>query len=114
MNKYQETLDYFCDHCMEYEDDYDWKENPCGEYVKVDEEILKEKRDVLQKLVDKATHKKPVLEPMCFLGDMAKHLVCPACHSPIVNVWSTKTYKPRYCHYCGQALKWKEEDGDAK
>lgn len=93
MNKYQRALYYFRYKCLrEIESD--------------------EMANILQELTDKATPKKPALESMCFLGDMAKHLVCPICHSPIVNVWSTKVYKPQYCHYCGQALKWWEEDGD--
>lgn len=36
-------------------------------------------------------------------------LCCPNCEKPIVNVWSKSNYMPKYCHYCGQKLKWKYE-----
>lgn len=108
MNKYQETLDYFCDHCMEYEDDYDWEENPCGEYVKVDEEILNEKKDILQKLVDKATPQVPKMNIFTAW--------CPNCKYDLGREFSFFAMKGfhghDYCPNCGQALKWEEEDGD--
>lgn len=51
--------------------------------------------------------KNPILKSMDgFDVDVAAELHCPSCGSPIVNVWSKAEYKPRYCHYCGQALKW--------
>lgn len=31
---------------------------------------------------------------------------CPNCKQPIVNVWNKSDYKPKYCHFCGQALAW--------
>lgn len=35
---------------------------------------------------------------------------CPNCKKLIINVWSTATYMPRYCHYCGQALDWGKDN----
>lgn len=110
MNKYQEALNYFCDHCMEYEDDYDWEENPCGEYVKVDEEILKEKRAVLQELVDKATPKKPYMDIL--------NAWCPSCRYALGREFAifgmARFSGQDHCPNCGQALKWKEENDDEK
>ena len=40
--------------------------------------------------------------------EVAHCLVCSYCNAPIVNVWSKVEYKPKFCHYCGQALDWGE------
>lgn len=40
--------------------------------------------------------------------EVAHCLVCSYCNAPIVNVWSKAEYKPKFCHYCGQALDWSE------
>lgn len=40
--------------------------------------------------------------------EVAHCLVCSYCNAPIVNVWSKVEYKPKFCHYCGQALDWSE------
>lgn len=67
--------------------------------------------DVLQKLVDRTTPSKPVLlADGGFDVNVSSHLCCPHCKQSIVNVWSTIKYKPKYCHYCGKALGWSEED----
>ena len=64
-------------------------------------------------LLEKATPKKPILEAMRGFGDeIASHLVCPVCKMPIVNVWSRKEYRPRYCHVCGQRLDWSDTGVD--
>lgn len=61
-------------------------------------------------LCDKATPKNPVSEAMPgFTADQASHLVCPGCKQSIVNVWSQSKYHPQYCHYCGQALDWSDD-----
>lgn len=65
--------------------------------------------DLCIELLEKATPKKPIFEAMRGFGDeIASHLVCPVCKIPIVNVWSRKEYRPRYCHVCGQRLDWSE------
>ena len=37
-------------------------------------------------------------------------LGCPACAHPIGSVVSSRRYQPRYCHFCGQALDWRENN----
>lgn len=63
--------------------------------------------DVAVEALEKQIPKNPILKAMDeFDVDVAAELTCPFCGSPIVNVWSKAEYKPRYCHYCGQSLKW--------
>ena len=33
-------------------------------------------------------------------------LSCLTCKSPIVNTYSNREYKPKFCNECGQKLKW--------
>lgn len=48
---------------------------------------------------------KPIIaENSSRFGDQT--LACPCCKKAITNVWSSTEYKPKYCHYCGQALLW--------
>ena len=69
--------------------------------------------DLCMELLEKATPKKPILEAMRgFSDEIASHLVCPVCKMPIVNVWSRKEYRPRYCHVCGQRLDWSDTGVD--
>lgn len=64
-----------------------------------------------KELVERDSPTKPILLPdKGFDIDVSSHLCCPCCKQPIVNVWSNIEYEPRYCHYCGQKIKWKEED----
>ena len=105
MNKYQEALNFLCDHVMEYIADFDWEENDCGEYYPLDKDVLGANKSVLQELVDKATPKKPV----GFTADQASRLVCPTCKQPTINVWSQLEFRPRHCYYCGQALDWGDD-----
>ena len=98
MNKYQEAL-------KNVKEVAKWQQNTyvCYGYIR-DQDIL-----ALEELVEKATPKKPILKAMeGYSAEVASHLVCPSCGKPIVNVWSSAEYKPRYCHYCGQALDWSE------
>lgn len=62
----------------------------------------------LGKELDKLIPKKP-LKQECDFFDL--NLVCPECKNRIVNVWNKREYKPNYCHYCGQALDWSENNG---
>lgn len=53
----------------------------------------------------KQAPKEPILKAMDgFDFDVAAEICCPSCSSPIVNV------RPRFCHYCGQALDWSDEN----
>ena len=103
-NKYQEALDEViktevssgCACC--YEDD------DVNVFDKDDESI-----EILQELVDRATPKKGERQAEeGFRPEAASHMVCPTCEKPIVNVWNVYAYKPKFCHYCGQALDWEE------
>lgn len=87
MNKYQKAFEKV--------------KEACASFDTVDELIT------LKELVDKATPKKPIVKYDNF-GDGT--LCCPNCNQSIVNVWSKRKYRPKYCHYCGQALDWSEED----
>ena len=59
------------------------------------------------KALEKQIPKKSVLAAMDgFKPEYAATLLCPTCSNQIVNVWSRADYKPKYCHYCGQALDW--------
>lgn len=87
-------------------------------------EILKEEHDWAQHLsyvnkalnmgiaaLEKQIPKKSVIAAMDgFKPEYAATLLCPTCSKQIVNVWNKKDYKPKYCHYCGQALDWSEQE----
>lgn len=61
--------------------------------------------------LEKQIPKNPILKAMDgFDFDVTAHVCCPQCENPIVNVWSKAEYRPKFCHYCGQALKWSEKD----
>lgn len=69
-------------------------------------------REMAIEALEKQTPKKAVLASMDgFKPEYASTLICPTCSKPIVNVWNKKDYKPKYCHYCGQALDWSENNG---
>lgn len=74
----------------------------------ITKEALIECREVIHKALEKQIPKKP-LKQECDFFDF--NLVCPKCKNRIVNVWSKREYKPNYCHYCGQALDWSENNG---
>lgn len=67
----------------------------------------------VKEAIEKQISKKPI---ECYqldkgyLYDEDGVLVCPNYVKPIINVWSKREYKPRYCHYCGQALDWSKEN----
>lgn len=73
----------------------------------IPKEALIECREVIHKALEKQISKK-LLKQECDFFDF--NLVCPECKNRIVNVWSKREYKPNYCHYCGQALDWSEND----
>ena len=130
MNRYQEALDELCDHAMEYEEDYDWDENPCGDYVSLNKEHLKELKEPLQELVDKATPKKPIKKYyITSYGNNGRKkrldIRCSCCNSAFTNgirssvgVYSSKeadfintVNNQKFCMFCGQAIDWSDEDG---
>lgn len=69
---------------------------------------VKQCRKILQPVINRNKPKEPVL-----ISDDSYnngHVSCPNCRKLIINVWSTATYMPRYCHYCGQALDWGKDN----
>lgn len=85
MNKYQEALDYAKKHLDSKQD--------------------LEKVGVLQELVDRATPKKakPMYLPLVFTPYR-----CPCCGALV----RSEIGKFNYCHNCGQAIDWSDEDVD--
>ena len=65
---------------------------------------------ILKELVDKATPKKPTVLSYSEDFRLEKIISCNSCKKPVVNVWSYRTYKPNYCHYCGQSLDWSTDE----
>ena len=63
--------------------------------------------NTVQELADLNTPKQGVWKYDDF-GDGT--LCCPNCENPIINVWSKRNYKPKYCHCCGQRLCFEEEE----
>lgn len=51
-HKVQESLDALCGYAMVYQEDYDWDENPCGEYVYMEDYELDELRNPIQDLIN--------------------------------------------------------------
>ncbi len=93
-----------------YEDKYD-------EYM--DTRDPEEKKDVYEEVealklaVDSVDIHSIAKEPVWkddILGYGDRVLSCPMCNKPITNVWSRAEYKPKFCHYCGQRLKWYTEE----
>lgn len=67
----------------------------------------KQCRRILQPIIDLDEPKQPtMIAEEGVDADVSSHVCCPNCKQPIVNVWSTRAYKPLYCHYCGQKLAW--------
>lgn len=42
-------------------------------------------------------------------GFGTRSLCCPNCLGPVTNYWAPGT-KPKHCQFCGQTLKWEDED----
>lgn len=91
-----------------YEDKYD-------EYM--DTRDPEEKKDVYEEVealklaVDSVDIHSIAKEPVWVadeFGDRAQS--CPNCKEHIVNVWNRAKYEPKFCHYCGQRLKWDTEE----
>lgn len=77
---------------------------------------LSTKEDVqtVKNALEKQIHKKPLEQKYGFcdlVGFFYVRLVCPECKQPIAQYSKKKEYKPRYCHNCGQALDWSEQNG---
>lgn len=96
MNEYQEAIDYF------------WKAYDENKIYGI---ASRGYLDILQKLVDKETQKKPIDIEFGPCGDLM--LCCPTCKHGVVPIptYHGNKYYHR-CLFCGQKLK--EGDEDAK
>ena len=107
MNKYQEALDFLCNHAMEYVEDYDWEENECGDYYPLGKETLNANKSVLQELIDRATPVKINEETATakFIDGSPTTVIiyrCPKCGGRVHPSFDGDLY----CRNCGQALDW--------
>ena len=109
MNKYQEALDFLCDHAMEYIEDFDWEEYDCGDYYPLDKETLNTNKSVLQELIDKAMPMEPNEETATaeFINDYPTTVMIYRCAKccEIVHPFDGDLY----CRHCGQALDWSDD-----
>lgn len=103
MNKYQEVLNFLCDHAMEYIEDFDWEERECGDYYPLDKETLNANKSVLQELIDRATPVKPIKDAESKIRYMQTY-TCPNCGGGFSGTISN------FCYHCGQALDWENEN----
>lgn len=72
----------------------------------------KQCRCILQPIINLDKPKHPVMIADEGIDmDVSSHACCPNSKQPIVYVWNTRSYEPKYCHYCGQALDWREDNG---
>lgn len=94
MNEYQEAIDYF------------WKAYDENKIYGI---ASRGYLDILQKLVDKETPKKPIDVEFGPCGDLM--LCCPTCKNGVVPspTYHGKRYYTR-CPFCGQKLKEGDED----
>lgn len=99
----QESLSFLVQHAMEYIEDYDWDENPCGDYESIPEYELEQYIIPLQVLIDRDAPKKPIYEHE-YSDDMFYiiRFKCPICDNYL-------HYSPNYCPNCGQHLDWNSE-----
>ena len=85
----------------------------------ITEEELKECDKLLQELVNiypkylklkaRATPKRPEMIVMKGFNDqLENHLGCQICKKQIINVYSNKNCRPKFCYHCGQALDWED------
>ena len=103
LNKYQEVLNFLCDHAMEYIEDFDWEERECGDYYPLDKETLNANKSVLQELIDRATPVKPIKDAESKIRYMQTY-TCPNCGGGFSGTISN------FCYNCGQALDWENEN----
>ncbi len=94
MNKYQEALDRIMN------DDYDFPNDYYGEDRAT---AMERDEETLQKLIERATPKKPLHEVMLFCDEYIETRLCPNCNENL-------PFKCNYCMDCGQSLDWGDEE----
>ena len=102
MNKYQEALENIKQYIIEtcYDDEI---------YETSISDLYPSEFSILQKLVDKATPKKTIKEPIIRDGYRQYKNYCPICKQELLILGN-------YCLHCGQAVDWSDNDefGDYK
>lgn len=107
MNKYQEALNKIVKSCCP-----NCTTNGCKDcsIEKICNATAKSWVDRLQELVDKATPKKVKIIYDDDWDEFGNRMIfeerCPICNEDIGDVGGA------YCHSCGQALDWSDEDDD--
>lgn len=100
----QEALDSLCNHAMVYEEYFDYEENDCGRYVRIEEVELDTMKNTLQELIERDTPKKPI-----FISDYDGFVYeCPVCHMDFRPDFIAEHIKWEGCPYCLQKLDWSE------
>lgn len=75
--------------------------------------VINEALEMVENAVEKQIPKKPLKQKFGFcdlVGFFDFRLVCPECEQPIARYFNKKEYKPRYCHNCGQAIDWSDNN----
>lgn len=99
MNKYYKAFSKIKNHKIVNDNDF-WG----GPYIKLYDELPKE-LDTIKELVDKETPKEVFKESLA-------DALCPICHYYISFDMLNDDFKyaPKYCHHCGQALDWSDNN----
>ena len=65
---------------------------------------------ILMELYHLVSPIKPLMIPHeGFCDDASSSLCCSNCKMPIINVWNSNKYEPKFCHNCGQKIDWSDE-----
>lgn len=102
INKYQEIQNVY------------FKKEPM-ESADLNGEKLQELYNFINKLLDKATPKKPIeIEEKDIVAGKIIIYNCPSCNHGLfvkfIEINRVAKYKSNYCEVCGQALDWSEEE----
>lgn len=93
-----ENLEQLGSMAMEYCEDYDWDENPIGDYKYIDEETLIQLKQPILEILERMTSMKPKGISITHEGRVGN---CPHCHRLVRE----QSDNPKFC-LCGQALEW--------
>lgn len=77
----------------------------------IPKEALIECREVIHNALEKEIPKKLKTTE---IGRFGLVFLCPSCENEIAMIWDSVLqkgeYKQKYCHYCGQALDWSDNN----
>lgn len=106
-NKYQEALDYLTGKTKGRFEICACSRN--HKQVLVEKyEKLKNNEKTLQKLVDKETPMRVLVEVWELSSTDEKDILCPKCNALLGT--TEERYESNYCYNCGQKLDWSDED----